>query len=822
VQVKPRGEEHDRRLGVSIVYSCELSDNDASSYDYLDDDEDDGDRPVFQWIGPTKKEITEQSGRCFVEDVERGMKLFILKIELEDAGVYTCRIKHKNETVEKSVKLVLYQDIGFENITELQHPVEHTDALIHCKVTGKPVPQVSWKYKGKRLRLIGRYQKKANGLLVKNITQEDDGQYTCRAEVDDDGRYDERIITVDVYVLPKITKTLGDSQVVLGNNVSLSCQAEGNPLPTFSFYKKETRLVNTDTVRVNEKDGVLYFHSVNKSDEGTYTCTAANVVGHTSNDGKLKVLVPPTIFEWSNTSVEEDQVLTMLCEAHGDPDPDLYFSRNGIIYSAQNASNDSNVVVVSMDPGELMLQIDSVSLEDAGVYSCSASNQVGYHELDATVTVFYKPRPSNHNDLEVYSWAGATHNLTCQTFGLPTPTIQWKRWGKELTDNSSYRVFTASDENSTTSHLQVSVRQSDVQWIFGEPEYICNAVNLVGESTAEFQLKLATEPESPEGVILVERMADALTLEIVPPIKDGGVPVLSYSIEYSEKAKVHNDTISSHHNGTAMEEDENEDNTTGSVVRLKIDNQTDKHSDLHSTDTHNKTDKESDVNSTRIDNQTKKDILPKTASHTIEFVGNQTTIHNLKPETCYLLKIRARNAVGSGPEYETSAKTDKQSPPGRIVITSDVHSVHEHKFIITWQVNSTGGLPILEYQFNYTKVNPSVGSAGHNPSEPSSWTVRVLKVLPGNEDGKIFVLSDLSPDSAYLLNMRARNTAGWSAPTPHFKFTTATLVTRKTDIVLPPLHRSTGSRTSLSTQALAFSLVSALLAMAQFLGSFKC
>ena len=44
-----------------------------------------------------------------------------------------------------------------------------------------------------------RFQNVTTGLRITNITTEDDGEYTCRAEVDDDGRYDERKINVTVH-----------------------------------------------------------------------------------------------------------------------------------------------------------------------------------------------------------------------------------------------------------------------------------------------------------------------------------------------------------------------------------------------------------------------------------------------------------------------------------------------------------------------------------------------------------------------------------------------------------------------------------------------
>jgi len=45
----------------------------------------------------------------------------------------------------------------------------------------------------------GRYDNVTEGLSIKNATLEDDGNYTCRAEVEQDGRYDERKITVAVH-----------------------------------------------------------------------------------------------------------------------------------------------------------------------------------------------------------------------------------------------------------------------------------------------------------------------------------------------------------------------------------------------------------------------------------------------------------------------------------------------------------------------------------------------------------------------------------------------------------------------------------------------
>ena len=45
----------------------------------------------------------------------------------------------------------------------------------------------------------GRFSLSNKGLIINNITQADNGEYTCRAEVEADGRYEERKVAVEVH-----------------------------------------------------------------------------------------------------------------------------------------------------------------------------------------------------------------------------------------------------------------------------------------------------------------------------------------------------------------------------------------------------------------------------------------------------------------------------------------------------------------------------------------------------------------------------------------------------------------------------------------------
>jgi len=47
------------------------------------------------------------------------------------------------------------EDITFDDAPSPQHPKIHTYALIRCRVSGEPKPEVTWRYGGKRIQFEG-------------------------------------------------------------------------------------------------------------------------------------------------------------------------------------------------------------------------------------------------------------------------------------------------------------------------------------------------------------------------------------------------------------------------------------------------------------------------------------------------------------------------------------------------------------------------------------------------------------------------------------------------------------------------------------------
>jgi hypothetical protein len=72
------------------------------------------------------------------------------------------------------------------------------------------------------------------------------------------------------------------------------------------------------------------------------------------------------------------------------------------------------------------LLFESLRAEQAGDYSCSASNAAGEAAHCATLVVHTPPRWA-HEPADVNPIAGEPVWVHCQAGGVPTPTISWKK-----------------------------------------------------------------------------------------------------------------------------------------------------------------------------------------------------------------------------------------------------------------------------------------------------------------------------------------------------------------------------------------------------------
>ena len=98
-------------------------------------------------------------------------------------------------------------------------------------------------------------------------------------------------------VAPSITPELIVQSQNEGDIASYTCQADGEPLPTISWYFNGAPLNESDTSKyvITNRHfdtlvvNVLFIINGQSSDVGTYTCNATNVVSSDTSSGVLTV-----------------------------------------------------------------------------------------------------------------------------------------------------------------------------------------------------------------------------------------------------------------------------------------------------------------------------------------------------------------------------------------------------------------------------------------------------------------------------------------------------------------------------------------------------
>ncbi|CAF3650742.1 unnamed protein product [Adineta steineri] len=142
-------------------------------------------------------------------------------------------------------------------------------------------------------------------LLIRKVTLEDQGLYTCRA-INDFGQDIKDVqleifdsIKVDIYPINRIYQ--------LGFTAKLQCRATGYPLPRIIWMRDNTPLVNSTRTTI-QNDGSLIIHPYKREDAGPYVCNATN---------KKESVTQVAYLEVKETHIEptcEDQPTFANCE----------------------------------------------------------------------------------------------------------------------------------------------------------------------------------------------------------------------------------------------------------------------------------------------------------------------------------------------------------------------------------------------------------------------------------------------------------------------------------------------------------------------------
>ncbi|CAB3382380.1 Hypothetical predicted protein [Cloeon dipterum] len=348
---------------------------------------------------------------------------------LKSGSEYKFRVTPRNrygwgEPVVTNTTFMVGKRVDLPEFTHIlpgqQKVLVGSDVRLECHVKGEPEPSVQW-YKdgapldadffGPRLRIT--FDGVRCVLHLKTVEDADTGRYMCEAS-NKAGRvstFARMLVVTDVKILeadlklrqgllddapvtdsaPHFTMRLRDRRVQMTYPVRLTCQVIGYPLPEITWYK------NTEPITIGERFNVSTseaFHTLEiqhtlEEDSGVYSATARNAHGSISCRCRLVVdkgirayIAPVFIFGLEHKEVKLGGDVRLCAQVEAYPTVGITWHRDGI------RLRPSRRMEMSLDhDGNVELRVANLGSRDAGVYTCTAVNEVGRAESSARVLV---------------------------------------------------------------------------------------------------------------------------------------------------------------------------------------------------------------------------------------------------------------------------------------------------------------------------------------------------------------------------------------------------------------------------------------------------
>ncbi|XP_028027487.1 fasciclin-2-like isoform X1 [Bombyx mandarina] len=531
LRILPISKQQTVAVGKSVVLTCQADAPDPALVT----------QP--QWRDPKGQIIMEAAAGTRPEIYTEAMPakqlqlLYISSITPAMAGNYSCEATYTNIPLSASVILDTFVAITWTNANENQYATKGKDFKVMCEVTAEPAPSVDWFKEENPIVTGDRYVIHANGLMIKNVQESDDGTYTCRAVVMQTGELAERNIKLEVYTAPEMEERETTVRIKEGESAAITCKARGKPPPTYTWIKASTRenLATTSRFNVNENTGLLTFDRVEAADYGKYICSAVNKAGQNETEIEVEVLVKPRIFELYNTTAPEKQEGRLECKATGRPAPRISFRKRSNSERFVNGPNDGGRITIetsSHQSGDqiessAVIMISNLNRTDDGLYECIAENDAGEAWRNGHLAVQFRPTFERMPTVPIWSWNGQTVNLTCVAESIPNATIKWRFRDADLVETPHIKIF----GSGPISYVTITPLDRGLYGI-----YKCVATNTLGEAEHVIQFREAFPP----GPVVQARQetitATSVTFNIVGPAEDMGPPILAYVAQFKENA----------------------------------------------------------------------------------------------------------------------------------------------------------------------------------------------------------------------------------------------------------------------------------------------
>ncbi|XP_035158321.1 vascular endothelial growth factor receptor 1 isoform X2 [Callithrix jacchus] len=345
--------------------------------------------------------------------------LTIDKVQNKDKGLYICRVRSGPSFKSVNTSVHIY-DKAFITVKHRKQQVLETVAgkrsyRLSMKVKAFPSPEVVWLKDGlPAIEKSARYLSHGYSLIIKDVTEEDAGNYTILLNIKQANVFKNLTATLIVNVKPQIYEKAVSSfpdpaLYPLGSRQILTCTAYGIPQPTikwlwhpcnhshsearsdFCSNNEESFLLDPDSNIGNRIESITQRMAIiegkNKTAStlvvadsrisGIYSCIASNKVGTVERNISFYITDVPNGFHVNLEKMPtEGEDLKLSCTVNKFLYRDVTWILMRIVNNrTMHYSISKQKMAITKEHSIILnLTIKNVSLEDSGTYACRARN----------------------------------------------------------------------------------------------------------------------------------------------------------------------------------------------------------------------------------------------------------------------------------------------------------------------------------------------------------------------------------------------------------------------------------------------------------------
>uniref|UniRef100_A0AAY4AZW1 Ig-like domain-containing protein n=1 Tax=Denticeps clupeoides TaxID=299321 RepID=A0AAY4AZW1_9TELE len=219
-------------------------------------------------------------------------------------------------------------------------------------------------------------------------------------------------------------------------------------------------------VTLNQEEFSIKIENVDMTDEGQYICAVQTSSKPRTTSVHIIVQVPPKIMSLSkDIVVNEGSNVTLMCSASGKPEPSVTWKL--LSPSGHGLSSDDEY-----------LEIPAITRQRAGMYECTAVNEVSTDVQTVELTVNYAPSVVEGKDVGVT--LGQRGVLQCEADAVPQADFEWYRDDRRIFNG--FDGIEIEDDGALSKLTFFNVSEAD----YGN--YTCVAINKLGAANTSIVL----------------------------------------------------------------------------------------------------------------------------------------------------------------------------------------------------------------------------------------------------------------------------------------------------------------------------------------------